>query len=128
MVTRMRDQQISLNLDLNLSAKTPQPKHEPMHSGTQSQTQPPAGADRWSSWMGRARTCFKVAGAIDATTSTLVATARELDSSTDDAARDAANALRLAEAALIRARAAVQMALDAKKLTPANREASYGLQ
>jgi hypothetical protein len=84
--------------------------------------------DRWSTWMGRARACFKVAGAIDATTSTLVATAREFEAANDDAAREAASALRLAEAALIRARAAVQNALEAKRLTPANREPSYGLQ
>lgn len=78
--------------------------------------------------MGRARACFRVAGAIDATSSTLGATAREFERANDDAAREAARALRLAEAALLRARSAVQAALEAKQLTPANREPSYGLQ
>lgn len=84
--------------------------------------------DRWSQWMGRAKVCFRVAGAIDATSSTLAATARELEGAPDDAAREAAQALRLAEEALTRARAAVQRALEARRLTPENREPSYGLQ
>jgi hypothetical protein len=87
----------------------------------------PQKTDRWSTWMGRARACFRVAGAIDATASTLVATAREFEAATDDSGREAAEALRVAEAALARARAAVQTALEAKRLTPQNREAVYGL-
>jgi 2,4-dienoyl-CoA reductase-like NADH-dependent reductase (Old Yellow Enzyme family) len=84
--------------------------------------------DRWGSWIGRARVCFRVAGAIDSTTITLVATAKEFEAANDDAAREAASALRLAEAALIRAREAVHAALQAKQMTPANREVAYGLQ
>lgn len=86
------------------------------------------GAGRWSNWVGRARVCFQVAGAIDATTTTLEATAKELEGADDAAAHEAARALRLAEEALLRARAAVQAALAAKQLTPANREVAYGLQ
>jgi hypothetical protein len=92
-----------------------------------SATPSPVSSDRWSSWMGRARACFRVAGAIDSTSSTLVAIAREFDAANDDAAREAACALRLAESALVRARAAVQAALEAKRLTPENREPSYGV-
>lgn len=78
--------------------------------------------------MSRARTCFRVAGAIDTTTPTLAETARELEADPDAAAQEAATALRVAEEALGRARAAVQRALDARRLTPQNREAAYGLQ
>jgi hypothetical protein len=92
-----------------------------MHATTQTN-------DRWGNWMGRARTCFKVAAAIDTAAPALAATARQLELSThDDLAREAACALREAEAALIRAREAVHAALQAKKLTPANRQASFGL-
>lgn len=84
--------------------------------------------DRWGMWMGRAKACFKVAAAIDSATATLGATAKQFDAaSDDDIAREAASALREAEAALLHAREAVHAALQAKKLTPANREASYGL-
>ena len=83
--------------------------------------------DRWGSWIGRARACFKVAGAIDSTTFTLIATAKEFEAANDDAAREAATALRHAEAALVRAREAVHAALQAKQMTAANREPAYGL-
>jgi len=56
--------------------------------------------------------CLRVAGAIQSATFTLTATAREFEAATDDAAHEAATALRLAEAALSRARAAVQAAMD----------------
>lgn len=83
---------------------------------------------RWSNWVGRARLCFQAAGAIDATTTTLAETARELESAEDTAALEAAQALRVAEEALRRAREAVRTALQARQMTPANREPAYGLQ
>ena len=84
--------------------------------------------DRWGNWMGRARTCFKVAAAIDTAAPTLAATARQLELAEDDEiAHEAVCALREAEAALAHAREAVHAALKAKKLTPANRQASFGL-
>jgi hypothetical protein len=86
-----------------------------------------SGGGRWSTWVGRARVCFQAAGTIDATTSALESTARELETADDAAAREAALALRHAEAALRRARDAVQAALAAKQMTPANREPLYGL-
>ncbi len=74
--------------------------------------------------MGRARTCFRAATAIDTSTLAVIATVRELETVSD--AQDVVQALRQAEAALVRARDAVQAALQARKLTPENREASYG--
>jgi hypothetical protein len=53
-----------------------------------------------------------VAGAIQSANSALAATAREFEAASDDAAHEAATALRLAEAALLRARAAVEAALS----------------
>jgi hypothetical protein len=82
--------------------------------------------NRWSNWMDRARTCFKAAGAIDAGASTVSATLRELNGLSDPHG-DMVAALHEAEAALIRARDAVQAALKARQLTAANREVSYGL-
>jgi uncharacterized Ntn-hydrolase superfamily protein len=55
--------------------------------------------------------CFRVAGAIASANTTLTATAREFEAASDDAAHEAATALRLAEAAMSRARAAVQAAM-----------------
>lgn len=76
--------------------------------------------------MDRARTCFKAATAIDAGTTTVSATLRELDGLADQQGEVVA-ALHEAEAALVRARDAVQAALKARQLTAANREVSYGL-
>lgn len=81
---------------------------------------------RWSNWMDRARTCFKAASAIDAGHTTVSATLRELNGLSDPQG-EMVSALREAEAALERARDAVQAALKARQLTAANREVSYGL-
>jgi hypothetical protein len=54
---------------------------------------------------------FRVSGAIETATSTLAATASEFETATDEAALAAAAALRQAEAALVRARAAVKLAV-----------------
>ncbi|MBL8916116.1 MAG: hypothetical protein JNM17_35780 [Archangium sp.] len=81
---------------------------------------------RWSNWMDRARTCFKAATAIDATATTVHSTLRELNGLADPQS-EMVNALREAEAALERAREAVQAALKARQLTAANREVAYGL-
>lgn len=95
---------------------------------SQSTRQNGSNGGRWSNWVGRARVCYQAAGAIDATTSTLESTAKELETADDLAAHEAAQALRVAEVALKRARDAVQAALKAKQMTPANREPVYGLQ
>jgi hypothetical protein len=79
---------------------------------------------RWDNWMGRARTCFRAASAIDHSTTAVTSTVRELENVGAD---ELVDALKAAEAALARARDAVQAALQARKLTPANREVSYGL-
>jgi hypothetical protein len=79
---------------------------------------------RWGNWMGRARTCFRAATAIDTSTTAVTSTVRELEAAGAD---ELVVQLREAEAALARAREAVQAALQARKLTPANREVSYGL-
>jgi hypothetical protein len=81
---------------------------------------------RWSNWMDRARTCFKAASAIDAGASTVSSALRELNGLSDPQG-EMVTALHEAEAALLRAREAVQAALKARQLTAANREVSYGL-
>ena len=83
--------------------------------------------DRWQHYLGRARTCFRAATAIDSTTHALIDAATALEGATDSAAEEAVIALHQAERALARARECLAMALEAKKLTPANREPSYGL-
>jgi hypothetical protein len=82
---------------------------------------------RWSGWVERARVCFQIAGAIDATAPALRASMRKLEGASDTAALEAAEALRAAEAALLKARAAVRTAMEAHRLTPANREPVYGV-
>ena len=79
---------------------------------------------RWDNWMGRARTCFKAATAIDNSTTAVTSTKLELEHA---GATELVDTLKAAEAALARAREAVQAALQARKLTPANRQPSYGL-
>jgi hypothetical protein len=80
--------------------------------------------NRWSSWVGRARTCFRAATAIDAGTTAVTSLTRDL---TTPETAELSTALRQAEAALTQARDAVQAALQARALTPANREVAYGL-
>lgn len=75
--------------------------------------------------MDRARTCFKAASAIDASTTAVHSTLRELEGG--EGLSEMVHVLHDAEAALERAREAVQAALKARQLTAANREASYGL-
>lgn len=82
--------------------------------------------------MDRARTCFKAASAIDASATAVSLTLRELETgpaANGDLERDehVLSALHEAEAALTRARDAVQAALKARQLTAANREPVYGL-
>lgn len=67
--------------------------------------------------------CFRVSGAIESTTSTLKATAKEFEAASDDAAHEAATALRLAEAALAKARLAVQAVLARQQAAPMRRAA-----
>ena len=80
---------------------------------------------RWNTWLGRARTCCRAATAIDASSSAVHSTADALAEVAE--AGDLVKVLREAEAALSAAREAVQAALKARQLTPANREAEYGL-
>lgn len=75
--------------------------------------------------MNRAKTCFRAASAIDAGSTAVTATLRELEG--DDALGEMVSVLHDAEAALTRARDAVQAALKARQLTAANREVAYGL-
>ncbi len=82
---------------------------------------------RWNDWMGRARLCCRATTAIDNTTATVHHAVTELEATQAPIARDAVEALRSAEAALLRAREAVEAAMKARKLTAANREVSYGL-
>lgn len=82
---------------------------------------------RWNSWMGRARTCFRAATAIDASATAVTTSVREFEGSDDELGSDLVATLREAEAALVKARDAVQAALAARKLTPQNREPVYGL-
>jgi hypothetical protein len=76
--------------------------------------------------MDRAKTCCKAASAIDAGSTAVSATLRELHGLSDPHGQMVA-ALHEAEAALGRAREAVQAALKARQLTAANREPVYGL-
>ena len=86
-----------------------------------------ASPGRWGNYLVRARTCFRATTVIDSTSHALSDAALELEGATDSAASEACRALREAERALARARECLAFALDAKKLTPANREPSYGL-
>lgn len=83
---------------------------------------------RWNTFLTRFRVCAQAARAINGVEHDLAEAARTLEGAPDDAGREAAEALRLAEQALNLARERLQRALEAKKLTPANREASYGLE
>lgn len=96
-----------------------------MHTNTN--TTPSTTQGRWHHYVTRARTCFRAATVIDSTTHALTDAAAALEGATDSAAEEAAAALRDAERALARARQCLSMALEAKKLTPANREAHYGM-
>lgn len=82
---------------------------------------------RWNSWMGRARTCFRAATAIDASSTAVTTTVRQFEGATDELGAELVTVLREAEEALAKARDAVQAALAARKLTPQNREPVYGL-
>lgn len=82
---------------------------------------------RWQHYLVRARTCFRATTVIDSTAHALSDAAMALEGATDSAAEEACQALRDAERALARARECLASAVDAKKLTPANREPSYGL-
>ena len=82
---------------------------------------------RWQHYLVRARTCFRATTVIDTTAHAISDAAEALEGATDSAAEEACIALREAERALARARECLASALDAKKLTPANREVSYGL-
>lgn len=95
--------------------------HSPMTKST------PTPPGRWQHYLVRARTCFRATTVIDSTAHALSDAALALQGSTDRAAEEACLALREAERALARARECLASALDAKKLTPANREPSYGL-
>lgn len=95
-----------------------------MHSTSSSSTTAVPG--RWQHYVARARTCFRAATVIDSTAHALSDAALALDGATDRAAEEAAVALREAERALARARQCLAQALEAKKLTPANRESQYG--
>lgn len=64
---------------------------------------------RWSS-----QQCFKAATALEATTRHLLESAKELESSADDAGREAAEALKAAQARLLEARRKLQAAGAAK--------------
>lgn len=55
-----------------------------------------------------ASSCFRVASSLETTRRGLLEAAKELDSAADDAGRFAAEALRIAEAELMRARRALQ--------------------
>lgn len=82
---------------------------------------------RWGNWMVRAKTCFKAASAIDAGATTVHAALKELEPQVDSTQAAMLTTLREAEAALARARDAVQAALKARQLTAQNREVAYGL-
>lgn len=79
---------------------------------------------RWTSWMNRARTCCRAASAIDASQAVVHAT---VDAAAQADEAELVRLLKEAESALAMARDAVQAALQARQLTPANREVSYGL-
>lgn len=87
----------------------------------------PAAPGRWQHYLVRARTCFRATTVIDSTAHALADAALSLEGATDSAAEQACVALREAERALARARECLAFAVEAKKLTPANREPAYGL-
>ena len=91
------------------------------------QSHSPKTPGRWQHYLVRARTCFRATTVIDTTAHALSDAALALEGATDSAAEEACIALREAERALARARECLASALEAKKLTPANREPSYGL-
>lgn len=80
---------------------------------------------RWNQWMGRARTCFRAATAIDASVTAVHSTTEAVAAAQGE--NDLVRILREAEAALETARDAVEAALKARQLTPANREVSYAI-
>ena len=94
---------------------------------TQSKSNVAGSPGRWQHYLVRARTVFRATTVIDSTAHALSDAALELEGATDSAAEEACIALREAERALARARTCLAFAVEAKKLTPANREASYGL-
>ena len=61
--------------------------------------------ERWN-----AQLCFRAASSLEATTRALLDSARELESATDDAGREAAAALKAAQQQLLEARKALQAA------------------
>ena len=82
---------------------------------------------RWANYVVRAKTCFRATTVIDSTAHALHDAVKELAAADDTAAEQACAALKEAERALANAKAALAAALEAKKLTPANREPEYGL-
>ena len=86
-----------------------------------------ASGGRWQNYLVRAQTCFRATTIIDSTAHALSDAALALEGASDSAAEQACQALREAERALARARECLASAVEAKKLTPANREVSYGL-
>ena len=101
--------------------------HSPNTKRTAAQPAAVQGGGRWQNYLVRARTCFRATTVIDSTAHALSDAASALEGATDSAAAQACEALREAERALARARECLATAVDAKKLTPANREPSYGL-
>ena len=100
------------------------PSHPPK---TQTKSTVAGSPGRWQHYLVRARTVFRATTVIDSTAHALSDAALELEGATDSAAKQACIALREAERALARARTCLAFAVEAKKLTPANREPAYGL-
>ena len=101
--------------------------HFTQSHSSKSSKQTAGSPGRWKNYLARAQTCFRATTVIDSTTHALSDAAMALEGSTDSAAEEACAALRDAERALARARECLASAVNAKKLTPANREPSYGL-
>lgn len=90
------------------------------------------GADRFSRWARRAKTCYRAAASLDAARAALQAAQLEVRTEQGEKPEpgpleEARRELAAAESACFAAREKLEAALREKTLTPANREPSYGI-
>lgn len=83
---------------------------------------------RWDAFRERLARVSQASSAIRKTSEVLADAARSLEGATDEEGRAAGEAIRQATEALGAAQQRLHAALAARRLTPANREPSYGLE
>ena len=83
---------------------------------------------RWDAFRERFSVVARATVALRKTSETLAEAGRSLEGADDAEGRAAAEAIQQATQALEAAQQRLQAALSARRLTPANREATYGLE